>query len=537
MASASTILSTSFRGTVFLIMSEKLGSSGRKLLSGSVLGVGNLLVAAIVSLFLMPFIVHRLGDRVYGFWALAGGFVGYYGLLDLGLSSAVSQYICIAIGRNDSAECRSVFNTALRIQSILGVVALLVTAIIAAAAPWFCKSPADAPLFSKVIVILGMSAALSFPAKVYGGVLEAQFRFDIQSWISILGLALRTGLTVWAILAGGGLLALAWMTLFATLPVLALQIWFGRQEAPWARIDWASNQGKGAKSLFSYSIYTFIARVADTLRFQIDGLVIAGFVGLAAVTHYRVASIFMAYYINAIISTVGTFQPVLSRLHGAADQNGLRKVFFFATKVSLCISVFIGFGLIFWGKPFISRWMGTNYEDAYWPMVVLSLAVLLDVGQTPSITLLNATFKHRFYTYVNLAEGVINLVFSLALARPFGILGVALGTLIGALLIRVAVQPLWVCRAAGLRYARYMRFLGGSLLRCLALIGAAIIFSSWGLRANYTSLVSSAICAAALYATGCWLVVFTADEREKLVAALITRTQKQVEPAAVGAAI
>ena len=153
-----------------------LTSAGRKLLSGSVLRLGNLVVAAISSLFLMPFVVHHLGDRLYGFWALAGTFVGYYGLLDFGLSSAVSQYMSIAIGRNDPRECRAVFNSALRIQSLLGCVALLATAVIAAAAPWFSHSPADAALFSRVIVILGVSVALGFPARAYGGLLEAELQ-------------------------------------------------------------------------------------------------------------------------------------------------------------------------------------------------------------------------------------------------------------------------------------------------------------------------------------------------------------------------
>jgi O-antigen/teichoic acid export membrane protein len=116
------------------MMPGKSSSKGRKLLSGSALRLANLVVAAICSLFLMPFIVHHLGDRVYGFWSLAAGFIGYYGLLDLGLSGAVSQHICVAIGRGDPAECRTVFNTALRIQSLLGCVALLVTVLIAAAA-------------------------------------------------------------------------------------------------------------------------------------------------------------------------------------------------------------------------------------------------------------------------------------------------------------------------------------------------------------------------------------------------------------------
>ena len=89
------------------------------------------------------------------------------GCLDFGLSSAVSQYICIAIGKNDPTECRVVFNMALRIQSILGCVVLLVTAGIAAAAPWFCKSPADAALFWRVIAILGVNVAIGFPTRVY----------------------------------------------------------------------------------------------------------------------------------------------------------------------------------------------------------------------------------------------------------------------------------------------------------------------------------------------------------------------------------
>ena len=105
-------------------------------------------------------------------------------------------------------------------------------------------------------------------------------------------MALRTGLTIWAVMAGGGLLALAWVSLLATLPIIVLQIWFARRVSPWARIHWRSIGKERAESLFSYSLYTFGAKIADTLRFQIDPLVISAFVGLAAVTHYRVASAF-----------------------------------------------------------------------------------------------------------------------------------------------------------------------------------------------------------------------------------------------------
>ncbi|MBZ5698189.1 MAG: oligosaccharide flippase family protein [Acidobacteriia bacterium] len=519
------------------MMGEKLSSTARKLLSGSVLRLANLVAAGASSFLLMPFIVHHLGDRLYGFWTLAAAFIGYYGVLDFGITSAVSQYICVAIGRNDQSECRTVFNTAFRIQSLIGGVALLVTAAIAAAAPWFCHNPTDAALFRKVIIILGVNMAIGFPVRTFAGVLEAQLRFDVQSGLGIFGLALRSGLMVWAILKGGGLLALAWMVLFATVPVIILQIWFARREAPWARIDHSPVGSKIAKRLFSYSIYTFLGMIGDMFRFQLGPAVIASFIGLAAVTHYRVASVFTSYYVNSVICAVGMVQPVLSRLHGAQDRNGLEKVFFFATRASLCISIFIGFSLIGWGKPFIARWMGPKYQDAYWPLVALSLAVLLDVGQSPSINMLYATFKHRFYTYLNCAEGLINLVCSLLLVRPLGVLGVALGMLIGAFLIRIVAQPFWVCKVSGLHFGDYMRFMGNTVLRCSCLMGAVIAIVSWGLRPSYPWLVGSAICATATYAAGSWFFVFNQREREQLLSVVTRRSHEQAKLASISAAI
>jgi O-antigen/teichoic acid export membrane protein len=519
-------------------MTRKFTTVGRRLLSGSVLQIGNLVASAIAAFFLMPFIVHHLGDRIYGFWSLAISFIGYYSLLDFGLSTAVSQYMSIAIGRNDEAECRGVFNTALRINFLLAGLALLVTAALVGITPWFAHNHADARQFQLVVAILGTNAALSLPLRVYSGVLYTKFRFDIQSWLTILGLLLRTGLIVWVILIGDGLLALAWVTLIATLPVSALQIWFARREASWARLDRTAVDLKIVKSLSSYSAYTFLAYIADTIRFQIDPLVISGLIGLAMVTHYRVAGVFAQYYMQIIIFSVGMLQPVFSRLHSTGDRAGIEKLFFFGTKLSSCISIFICLSLIGWGKPFIARWMGSKYEDAYWPLVVLSLAVLLDVCQKPSIDLLYATFNHRFYTYTNWAEGVLNLIFSLILARPMGIFGVAMGTLIGAFLIRVILQPLWVCRVNGIDYGTYMGFLGRNLFYCSFLMGAAIAISKWGLRPSYPLLIASATCATVIYAIGSWLVVFNPVEREYFKAAIRrNHDQNDVERATASVAL
>src|SRR5215475_10484937 len=106
-------------------------STARLLASGSALRVANLATQIVVAFFLTPFVIHCLGDRMYGFWALVGTFIGYYGLLDLGLGSAVTCYTARALGKGDREECRRVFSAALQLYVALGLVVLAVSAVLA----------------------------------------------------------------------------------------------------------------------------------------------------------------------------------------------------------------------------------------------------------------------------------------------------------------------------------------------------------------------------------------------------------------------
>src|ERR1700692_858837 len=127
-----------------------MSTLGRKLAVGSAVRGFNLVANAAASLLLMPFIVHKLGDHMYGIWTLVATFVGYYGLIDLGLSSAVNRYLSGALGSGDQEECNRIVNTALRVYFALGAVVLVITGMAASAGPLIFKNPADATLFWKI---------------------------------------------------------------------------------------------------------------------------------------------------------------------------------------------------------------------------------------------------------------------------------------------------------------------------------------------------------------------------------------------------
>src|SRR5215475_204227 len=241
----------------------KRRSTARLLASGSALRVANLAAQIVVAFFLTPFLIHCLGDRMYGFWTFVWTFIGYYGLLELGLGSAVNCYIARALGKADREECQRLFSTALELYVALGAVVLSVSLVVAFLSPLFTGSPQDAALFRKVILILGSSVALSFPVSVYGGLLGAELRADFLSLTEILIQLLRTGLVVAVLIGGGKVLALAWVTFFCNLPRMVAYVALARKQCPWLRFSMQPWLGKSTNTLFSYGVFASISQLSD----------------------------------------------------------------------------------------------------------------------------------------------------------------------------------------------------------------------------------------------------------------------------------
>ncbi|HEX9625679.1 MAG TPA: hypothetical protein VGA00_01945, partial [Acidiferrobacterales bacterium] len=96
-------------------------------LRGSVLRTALLFANIAVALYMMPFVIHAVGDRWYGMWTLVGTFMGYYGFMDFGLSIATQRFIAGAIGRQDDQEINRLFTTSLVILAAPAMLAVAAT--------------------------------------------------------------------------------------------------------------------------------------------------------------------------------------------------------------------------------------------------------------------------------------------------------------------------------------------------------------------------------------------------------------------------
>ncbi len=432
-------------------------SRGKKIIKSSVWRNITFFSRVGISFYMMPFLIHALNEQNYGIWTIAGTFVGYFGMLDLGLSSAVSRYVSRAVGQNDDEEVIHVVNTSFFLFVGLGFIVTILTISATFLLPHLINDPSELKLLGSIILILGLNLAISFPVRALNGIIGSHFRHDTIAKKDLCELIFSSALIYTFISNGYGIISIVLISaIFSQLGSLWI-VYMAFKLQPNLKISFKLQRSEIRKKLWGYSLYTFLAQIADILRFKVDQLVIAGFIGLGAVTHYFVGQRFVEYFSEIILKTMGASAPIYSQEEGKGDFESLNDKFFKLSKICGYLSLYIGFSIILFGEAFISRWMGVGFEDSYSILVILVGAMMVALMQSPAVGLLYGLSKHKFYAWANSIEGLFNLALSLILVRYYGIIGVALGTAIPSIIIKFILQPIYVSNVTEIKYNKLIR--------------------------------------------------------------------------------
>ena len=124
----------------------------------------NCFASLIISFFMMPFVIHHLGDTAYGIWILIGSLTGYLGLLDFGISSAIVKYTAQLNAKGEQHKINEFASTSFFTYSFIGLLAFCTSIIITLFFMNFFHIASRYLTLSKwIVIIVGVDVALSFP--------------------------------------------------------------------------------------------------------------------------------------------------------------------------------------------------------------------------------------------------------------------------------------------------------------------------------------------------------------------------------------
>lgn len=434
----------------------------------------------VVGFFLAPFIVHHLGDVAYGVWVLAMSSVNYLGLLDLGMRSSVLRFVSKGRASEDHELSSSAFSAALWVRIQISAAVLLLTGLLVAIFPHIFKIPPDLSRAAQIaVLIIGVNLASSMSLGVFGGVLSALNRYDLQSAVTLLQVAIRVVGVVLVLRSGHGIVAIAVCEIIAATAANALLFIIARRIYPELRIRLKRPNRAILRDLWSYSFYAFLTTIAVQLVYQTDNLVVGTFVSAAAVTFYSIGNSLCRYTDQFASAIAMTFVPAASAYDATGDNTSLRRLFKHGTRFTLAVALPILITLLTRGHNFIALWMGPSYEHKSGTvLVILAIPLVFSYANRIAVSIAFGVGKHQKPAFWAVGEGVANLTLSIILVHYIGIYGVAVGTLIPSLIAQLAFWPSYLKELMGIRVRdAVVNVWGPIFLACLP-----FALTSWLLR-------------------------------------------------------
>ena len=433
-------------------------------------------VTILLGLVLMPVLFRTLPKQELGIWLLLGQSWATMGILDLGFGVTLTRRIAFAKGRSGSdpnvplnpatnAEIADLMATGLRIYRVLAVFAFTVAFGLGF---FYLRSLSlDAVALTSVWAawgILCLSQAMMVWATPWTCLLQGVGYIGWDAILASFVLALTLIGQIVAALCGGGLVSLAVMAALGAFVQRAVILSFSRRQRPelaQLRGKWC---GETFRSMIPLAGRAWLTALGGSMILYTDQFVIASFQGAQELPAYRAAWV-LVHNITVVAVTLGVSSGVfishlwqsrdLAQVHRAIERN-LR----FGWLVMLAGAAV----LLFAGEPLFKLWLGTANFVGY-PVLLAFLMTEALEAQSYIISCASRATGDEGFAWSSLAGGFLKLVLSITLAHHYGLIGVALGTVVALLLTNH-----WYVPWHGLGRLGYSRrsLLSRTLAPCLA---------------------------------------------------------------------
>jgi O-antigen/teichoic acid export membrane protein len=412
----------------------------------------------VISFFMAPFIVHKLGNSAYGLWALMLQLTGYMGVVDVGLRSALVRFVSRHRAQNDQDGLNELMSSTLQLYSGFALLCLLVGSVLAFfALPHLHVPPGLLLQARNTLLVASVILASDFVFATFQGSLAGLSRWDLRNLISTGVLILRAGLTFAMLSRGHGLVTLALVQLLASLTGHVFEVYFVRRLLPGLRFSWGHLQKKVLRPIFSHSAYSMLIGLGVGINYEVDSIVIAAFLPVQEITFYVIGFNLIKYLRDLINASSMIVAPLASHLDAQGHSHGVSQLLKRGSKYTLLLSYLGCAGLLCLGPDFIRLWMGDEYAVRSGKVVIiLTLGLFFSLTENIGGHLLFGLGKHRLNVWCTLGEAALNLAASIFLVRHYGIYGVAAGTGLAALVVRGWFFPNAALKVFQVRWREYL---------------------------------------------------------------------------------
>ncbi len=455
----------------------------------------------LIGIFMLPFNVAHLGQSAYGLWILVASITIYFSMFDMGFGVAHVRFAAKYRALGDFKALNEIASTLFCVFTGIGLLTFLVAIVIALNLQnIFPLTESQVRTGQIVFLFISAYVALGFPVSVFGGIVNGFQRTYLNGAVAFVTAIVVALVNVAVLLAGYGLAELvAATTAVRILSFLAYAL-NAYRVFPELRIRPQFFNRARLQEITGFSVFILIIDLANKLNYSTDTIVIGVFLGTAAVAVWAVAQRLIEIVQRVTDQLNGVLFPVVVDSSTVERVDKLQKILIQGTRLSLAMVVPLATVLGLTARPLVMIWVGSNFEGSVNVIYTLSIVVALRVGSATSTVILKGSGLHKVLALSNLSMALGNLVLSVALVRWYGLIGVAIGTLIPMVLFSTFVVFPTACRRVELSKLSVIQESVWPAVWPALVMAAFILLTRGYSAASWSLLILQAILAALIYA-------------------------------------
>ena len=483
-------------------------------------GIGASYVVILVNIFYTIFSVrlalHYLGKEQFGLWVLALQISGYMGLLDLGISTAISRFLADHKDDVNGGEYGSLLLTGGIVFALQGGIIAFAGAAFSFAAPGLFHIPPDlASDFKWVLVIITSLSGFSIATRSVGGPLWSFQRMDITNLLALMTLVVGYGALWLGFKSGCGIYSLAYANIpSAILSPVIFYIVCSRNGYYPSQGSWGSPQWGLFRKLFSFGKDVLLMSIGSQLVNASQVMILSRLAGLDAAATFSIGTKLYSMGLQFVGKVLDNSSPALTEIFVRGDRVRFNERFWNVVSVTTFLATIGATALMMGNQMLISLWTSGVIHWSLGADVILAGLLIATSLSRCFVGIFGMVGDLRPVRYIYFLEGCVFIMLALLAVRHFGVIGVLAASLTAHLsvtmLISGRVASTWLDSMRS-----FLHMISNALMITLVVLAVAVAINffhpSVMVVIPLSLLITLTVCASA------WLMILPQKLRSKII--------------------
>jgi len=282
------------------------------------------------------------------------------------------------------------------------------------------------------LVLVGTSLSIGLFFSVFSAIFIGLQRYDVPVAISVLNRLLFTAVVCATVYLHCSLAVMGAAVALVNVTTALMQFVAWRALASRIRVRLPGVPIAILKQMVAYCSVLAIWSAGMLCVSGLD-ITIVGRYDFSQTAFYSIATLPTTFILAILSAALGPLMPTASALSTHRSPVEMGQLLTRTTRYSTIILQLTGLPLLVGSYPILRLWVGPDYAlHATYYLRILMLASILRNLCGPYATMIVATARQNIATAAAVAEAIVNLTSSILLARRYGAIGVAFGTLLGS---------------------------------------------------------------------------------------------------------